>query len=274
MADDPVTENQTAAELAYAAAAPHSLDPDNLLGIVVPPGAEHRILDLEKYLYEPRRTRGTVTLHDPGSLADYVLRHKTDQTQWYVDIDQRSLVAVLNDHNGGEPGWRDHRASVQLRHTPEWKAWTDRDRKLTSQEDFADHLEQNRPDIVEPPAAELLELVQTFQANTNVTFKRAVRDGTGEVQLTYNEQIDGRGGRDGQMLIPEIMVLEIAPFQGQAPVTVEAALRYRVREGQLAIGYVLLRPERVVRDAIDQLVQQVKTAVGIEPLYGAAPAAL
>lgn len=271
MSETTQTDAQVIVDTAFQAASPHALNAGDVVGVVVPHGMGHQVVDLEKQLGNPRRTRGTVTLHDPGSFADYVNRHKTDATQWYVDLDARRFAAVVNDHTGDVAGWRDHRATVELRHTPEWVAWAGFDRKLVTQESFAEHIDQNRPDIFDPPAADLLELVQTFQATNNATFKRATRLDNGEIQVTFNEDIEARGGRDGQMTIPDTFTLQLAPFMGFETVELTAQLRYRIRDGHLAIGYVLLRADRVVHDAIESIVESVQTATGIQPLWGVAP---
>lgn len=267
---DPRPDAQVIVDTALEAAGPHALNEGDIVGVVVPAGAQHVVVDLEKHLGNPRRAHGSLTLHDPGSFADYLNRHKTDATQWYVDLEARRFVGVLNDHQKDTPGWRDHRVTVQLKHTPEWAAWAKHDRVLMSQEEFAEHIEQNRPDIYDPPAADLLELVQTFQATNNATFKRATRLDNGEIQVTFNEDIEARGGRDGQLTIPDTFTLQIAPFMGFDAVELTAQLRYRIRDGHLSIGYVLLRADRVVDEAVHKLVESVATATAIEPLWGVA----
>jgi len=277
---DTADGTQAALAAVLQATGTRTIDPDDdhVQAIIVPAGAELELPDLERRRDRPARIRGTVQLHDGDSFAAYIDRHTTDHTQWYVDTRTKRLVAVLNDHaavaDEGHAGWRDHRAVYQLRTTPEWDAWANLSGQKMAQAELAEHIEDNRADIVDPPAADLLELVQHFQATNNATFNKAIRLDSGEIQVTYNEDIQARGGRDGQLTIPEHFTLALAPFQGCELIEVTAQLRYRVAGGLLAIGYQLLRVERILADALNDIVAKVAEATGIAPLFGEAPEAL
>lgn len=245
-----------------------------LVTFAVPAGVQLESRDFEREYTFPWRKRGQLVHHTGASLGRYVEAHReSGATALYADVETRRVVAILNDHTEGEnaAGWADHRATLALRHSPEWKAWAARDGRLGDQTDFAAHVDERLPDIIEPPGADLLELVQSFQAHNNVAFRSAIRLDSGETQLRYEETVDAKAGRAGDMTIPAEFTLALRPFEGTDPVDVRARLRYRVRDGALAIGYQLVRPEDIIRVVFDQVLEEIEAETGIEAYRGAAP---
>jgi Uncharacterized conserved protein (DUF2303) len=62
-------------------------------------------------------------------------------------------------------------------------------------------------------------------------------------------------------------VISISPFLGVPPADVQARLRWRIVDRSLAIGYALLRPDRVRRDIIAGLVGQLRSQIGAVPVF-------
>ena len=277
------TEAQAIAELALTSAVPHQFT-DNLYSVVVPAQGRAKLLDLARFDPAPRRKHGTVTVYTAESLVAYVDQHTLlIQTNpdaparaplnLYADADARLVTAVLNDHNNDRPGWGDHRAVLTLRHTPAWAAWAAMNGRIGGQTAFAEHIEDNLPDIVDPPGADMLEMAQTFEATTSVAFRSAQRLDSGQVQLRYEESTDARAGK-GNIPIPAAFVVGVAPFEGSDPYRLTARLRYRIRDGALTIGYVLHRPEDVLRAAFDEILSVVEGGLGTPALRGAPPVPL
>jgi uncharacterized protein YfdQ (DUF2303 family) len=181
-----------------------------------------------------------------------------DHTTVWVHQASGRVVAVLNDNAPEASAWGDHRLALQLVYTDEWKRWAAHDGRLLDQETFAEHIEESQVDVVEPDAADLLEIAQTFHATTTSSFKSAKRLNSGEVQLEYVEDIAASAGRKGDLSIPTELVLGIPIFLGEEVVRLTALLRYRIRDGKLAIGYKLVRPGDVVRQAIDAVAEQLR----------------
>ena len=63
------------------------------------------------------------------------------------------------------------------------------------------------------------------------------------MQLTYNEEIDGRAGEAGQLRIPEEFFIALKPFLGGDTFCVPARFRYRIQEGRLVMWYELVRAD-------------------------------
>jgi uncharacterized protein YfdQ (DUF2303 family) len=238
----------------------------------------------------PDRKKGTARLLDADSFAAYFLKHhEDDQAEIYAEPGrteinpvrtvQPSIVGVLNGF-GGRPdadveealGFADHRVELVFRHTPAWTRWAAPDGKLVNQVQFAQHLEDSLPDIVEPEGAQLLELAQSFQAHTKVAFESAHDLGSGQRQLVYREETTASAGKKGDITIPREFVVGIAPYEGSPPYRLTARLRYQIREGSLSIGYALDRPEDVLRAAFDDVLKRVQDETGRTALLGTPPA--
>lgn len=261
-------------EAAREGTEPQILDPTNPTFVVVPDGTRPVEIDMDKWRDAPARTKGTYRPATVDAFSKYVARHITDITDagtvWVHPTSGR-IVAVFDDAAPGKPGWREHKAVLELETTPEWKHWIEKDGSLMGQEEFAEHVEVGLDDIQEPSGADVLEMAQTFHAKTNSTFRQATRLASGETQFQYDEEISAKAGATGTMEIPSVLMLGIAPFVGEEPYKVIARVRYRISSGKLSLGYKLDRPDLVRRDALetiaDKLAKQFPlTYVGSEPV--------
>ena len=157
--------------------------------------------------------------------------------------------------------------------TPAWKAWAKLDGRMLAQSDFAEHLEDRSIDIVDPTAAEMLDIAQSFEATTKVDFESAERIGDGQRKLLYKETVTAKAGQSGEIVIPEKFAVGLQPFEGGEAYRVVARLRYRIVGSNLQIGYKFERPEDVLREAFTDRMVAVAEATGQTVLRGAAPGA-
>lgn len=224
------------------------------------------VTDLENHLDAPLRARGTAAVHDPGDFARYVKRMgdvNPEHASVWADIDRGTVTAVLDDHaNNIQPGWRSHTVRLALQGDPDWTAWNQYDNKLLSQVLFAEFLEQQMHTIIRPAAADIYEVATSLQAKRAITFASSARTKNGDIQFTYDEQTKATAGQKGQVEIPDEFVLRLAPFAYTAPVELTAKLRYRIEDGALKIGYKLLRPQEVRRDAFSAIVGEIRGQLG------------
>lgn len=258
---------QSIIDTAVASADPAELDPAKVYSVVVPNGGSVRVLDTDRFLSSPRRKEGAVALLDAESFAAYVNRHETDDSLLYADPVHHTVTAVLNDHGTGA-GWRDHRAVLALARTTAWERWRSRSGLVGEQEKFAEHIEDSMADIAEPPAADLLELAQSFQATTKASFAQGMKLANGQRQFAYEETVDAKAGEKGRLTIPAEFLVVVAPFEGAEASTIAARLRYRLREGTLSIGYVLDRPEDFERAAFDATLAAIRVNTTATVLLG------
>lgn len=248
----------------------------------VPAGARVETFDLqeleEKLALHPRRKKGTVHVQDAESFIAYLDKHGVAESEVYADLSRMALVGIINGHEaalGGRDdsslaGHRDHRVHLELLPTDAWKAWLAHDRKILSQQQFAEHLEDRADDVVQPDAATMLEIAQSLIATTGVDFKSATRLADGQVQFRYEETATARAGQAGDLEIPQTFALEVSPFEGCPPVQLIARFRYRIGANGLQLFYVLNNPADVARDAFLAYVDTVDDSI-TQPLFKGRP---
>jgi uncharacterized protein YfdQ (DUF2303 family) len=250
---------------------------------IVPTGWDLETLDTEQYAERPRRPRGTVQVHDAAGFIRSVRRRAAGTPTaggWdvvlYANEETKQLVAVLNDDAAttGEmvADWRDYRVELALRPRPEWKHWRKLNEQYVDQEAFAEHVELGLAELIAPPAAEALEIAQTFQATVGTRFGSGIRLQTGVRQFTFEETVDAHAG---ELQIPEELVLAVAPFYGAPKYEVRARFRFRLRAGELRLGYLLNQPDEVERAAFNDVVTAVANDLDLEEslVAGIAPSA-
>lgn len=258
------TETQVAYELGAALADPNFVDKTPTL--IIP--NDFKIESLEKHLKAPTRKRGTVTLRDAASFIKLVTQEAGEGSRIYGSYQPPKFVAVFNDGAGVYgPGWQDHRAVFDCPLSVEWKTWTSFNKKTMSQAEFAQFIEDNVPDIVDPPAAAMLEISRTLEAKKKVEFASGIRLSNGQQELTYNEEIKGTAGK-GKLEIPEVFKVGIAVIEGGTRYSVACRLRYRIGDGSLLMWYDMLRPHKIIEDAVKDVWQQIQSQTGIDVLNG------
>lgn len=266
------TEAQAIIDTATAAAAPQQLALGSYWIVNTPHGVERIDLTGDQYRDQPRRKTGTVTVRDAASFLAYYGKHASPTAEVYADRDRNTVTAILDAHtgHGGVPEWQQHRVTLTLRHSEAFKAWHRVSGDLLTQTTFAEFVEDHRADVIDPTAADLLELAQTFQATTKVSFKSSNLLKSGQRQLSYVEQIDAAGGQRGDLVIPDRLQLAIAVYEGATVAdAVTARLRYRIDgEGRLRIGVILDQLTDVIAMAFEGVISEIDAQVPVPVLRG------
>jgi uncharacterized protein YfdQ (DUF2303 family) len=275
-----VTDDCSAAlirDLALEAAPPNRLQPGAVYGWLSG-GTVHKIdLTTDAYRDRPRFKRGTVTVRNVDSFAAYYEKHSDAGSEVYADLDAATFTAVLDAHEGLGGGdsdgarWQQHRLILALQATLPWQTWLSRDRQWMSQQQFAEFVEDNARDVAPDgsvTAADLLEIAQSFQANTKVKFTAGKRLATGQTQLTYIEEVEAKAGNRGDIVIPAEFQLGIIPYDDCPPLRLAARFRYRIDGGDLRMAYFLADPARAAREAVAVIAEKVADATSATVMHG------
>lgn len=265
------TEAEVVAGLTAQANTPTELERGKLYAIADQYGGV-KVLDTEEYSDSAQRLRATPVVRDVESFNAYLEEYATGSTEIWADRESSSVVAVI-DSIGSGSYWGKHRVTLALKHTVAWSKWLDSSRngKKLDQIVFAEHIEDRAIDIVEPTAATILEIAQTFKATKGVDFTSSSRLSTGEVKFVYSETVQASAGKKGDLEIPETFILGIAPYEGGDAFKITARLRYAIRESNLAIGYTIERPEDVLTAAFDGVIAGIKSANAETSFYFGKP---
>lgn len=215
----------------------------------------------------PRRIMQAVQLSTLESFLSYLEEFTQLTTVLFCDITNGMFTAIIDYHGPGEPDWCVHTAQYTCPKTEEWKAWRAADKKHFTQEEFAEFIEANLADIRSPTGAEMLEIATTIAAKSEVTFRRAIRLDNGQIQLGYDTSITGQAGEYGQFSIPEKIKLGIRLFKDGEAYEIDARFRYRLNNGKITLWYELIRPDRINDDAVNNVFNAIKEAIGHTRIY-------
>lgn len=242
-----LTTNSTQAALDAGMNLAEPRDIEGTPVVVLPNGAT--VQTLERLLPNPTRKAGIVTLSDVMSFVAFVEKHKDEDTSLYGQYSPPSFRAVFNDH-AADPGWRDFGAVYACPLAAEWVTWKGKSGVQMNQEQFAQFIEDNLPDIAIPPAADMLEISRSLEAKKKVNFASGIRLHNGQNELTYEEEVTGTAQK-GKLQVPEEFTIGIPVLEGGLKYAVIARLRYRIGDGgKLAMWYELVRPHKILEDAV------------------------
>jgi uncharacterized protein YfdQ (DUF2303 family) len=247
--------------------------PDGGKELVVPKDFQtHTIPPLEPRL---PRIRQRVTFYDIGSFIEYVNLFKAEGSRIFAVPGHlsggagASFKAILDYH---QKAAADHSAHVALfvpKYSEPWVRWMAAAKQGPMlQETFGDFIEENAPDIVDPSAAELLDMVNRFRASKKVEFNSVVRQANGDVTIGYAEQTEVQGSRAG-VTVPTELKLGIPVFFRGGAYEVRMFLRYKVQE-KLTFSIKADRPEYIEQDAFDGLSAMIGDQTEIRPYLGVA----
>lgn len=224
----------------------------------------------------PAHTQALVELRDTASFVRYVNDHKADRSRIYATLEPARFLAVLDDFHTSEAtadaddqiaaqaDWREFRVQFTVPPSREWTLWTGKDRKPMTQLDFARHIEDNLPDVVEPDGAALLEMALRFEASSAGSFvaTQRMQDGSHDLQWRADNNASG------SVRLPAEIALSIPVFENESPSMQHARLRYRVKEGVLSLWYELIRPHKTLEAAFRDAWARISDGTGVPILLG------
>jgi hypothetical protein len=248
---------------------------------------DSKVQSLEHLLAKPTTITESIEVADVASFAAYFDRFAESSATILGTHDETALedpcriMAVLDYHTeprkpvkeGPEalsavPSWCNHRVELQAKVSEDFRLWAAHSGRLSRQRDFAEFIECNLHCIVQPAAAELLEVVTSLEATQNVEFKSAERLQDGSRQFRYEHTTKAKAGQQGSLEIPGTITLALPVFAYQDPVEVTALFRYRIEEDGLRLGYLIPRLDRVKQAGFEAICDEVNAATGRSLLRG------
>lgn len=239
--------------LGRESAKPQMVVGGNVPYVLVPDGCKVQSvpeLIFNDHAATPERIRANVGVLDPQSFIQYHTLFADANSQVFANEMNVSVVGVLDYHAHGQgtPRWGQHRVTLTLHHSEEWKIWIGKNNVQMNQQVFSEFLEQNAMDVTKPTPASMMEIAGDLHATTEVEFGSGLRQQDGQIKFKYTETTTTKVGA-GQVSVPDRFMIEIPVFVGGERIDMEALLRFRMKEGKLTFFYTLVRPEEVKRTA-------------------------
>lgn len=264
MAEDLKAAIKHVQDAAVAAAAKPIAIPDAPFPALIIP-ENHKLVYLESAVFNehrqaPERKTGNVQVQQAASFLEYWSLYADEDSRAFADPASGTVLAILDYHHSSAERtarWGKHRVTLTLTKTDEWKTWKAQDGKPQSQSDFADFLEDNAPDIIEPNAATFVEAARDLRAKSEVNFQSAQVAKDGSINFAYQEETKGSFGK-ANMEIPERFTIAVPVFDGMDKVKAQARLRYRINQGKLTMWYSLHRADYHEREAFQLVVDQIQ----------------
>lgn len=235
---------------------------------------KERIEWLKELLPAPDRKRGAVAMLDAESFIAYFKQH-TAGAQIYAALEPAQFIGVLNDHTTDKAGYRDHRVTYMVAHSPEWNTWFAHNgvnKAFQSTEELALFLEENALDVIDPSANKMLEIALNFKINNKVAYSSAQRLADGNVDFNYSNVVEAgaTSGNGGRVKIPEKFTIEVPVFAALNPkrYKVEARFRFRLRDGSLTLWYELIHPRKAKEQAFKEMLASIAKETKTTILHG------
>ena len=233
---------------------------------------------LEAAGLERLNPKSSYAFHSVSSFTEYVAKvfsydetdedaYKPRRTRALCIADEAArTIRLVFDAQPNE--WGTVYADLKLLGSPEAKRWLEASGRYLAQQDFAEFCELNLGCFSIPDSATILEIAQTFQAQSTVDFSSAVRLANGAIKLKREERINATAGERADIAIPEQLTVAMPIFKFGKAYAVKARLRYRIVEGAVKLSVLLVDPEFAIQHAFKEVVDEVCSLLELPVYYG------
>jgi len=201
-----------------------------------------------------------VIVHDVASLTGYVNKFKDGGSRLFAEPSFLAgggvshVTAAIDYHDTGKPSPVKHVAVYNPRFSDQWELWHAACAKPMEQAEFAEFIEENRADISEPAAAQLLDVVRTFKANRKVSFDSVTYQPNGDVKLGYEDRTEQTGSSGS---LPEKLTLGIPVYFRDQLYAVPVWVRYKVGSGAVKFQLKMDRSDLIEAAAFETVVAKI-----------------
>ena len=210
-----------------------------------------------------------IVVDEKGSLIEYVKRFREPGTVLFADVDKGAIEAAIDYHLGSDDkdattGARRHVATLKLRESEEFRRWNAPSGQVLDQAEFAEFLEENAGDIGYPEPATMIEIAREFSATIGAKFSGKVELSNGDRRFHYETETRV----EDHIRVPREFTVSIPIYQGEEPMPLRAAFRYRVGGGGLKLGFEWRRVEYQRLALFQQIAVAVAEGTGAPVYFG------
>jgi uncharacterized protein YfdQ (DUF2303 family) len=214
----------------------------------------------------PKVTRQGVSVGDRLSLIDYANRFKNENSVMFADVNNNSIMCVIDYHAPDGARLVKHHARLTLPFSEQWLVWIKSNDKLMAHVDFANFLEENALDVTRPAGAELYEMIKDISVKQDSYFTTSIRMGD-HVAVTYQKDEDATTTK-AQMELPTEFEIRLPIYFLEREVAVRCFMRRKISDGHLSLGYKMNRIETTRQAEFGRIVYEIAGATGLPVYYG------
>ncbi len=247
--------------------------PDGRVHLLVPQG--YTAQDISDRFRLPPYAHAQVTVDDRASLSAYANRFRDHRSIIVADYDALTVTAHLDWHphneaeGRGGSGSLKHAVTLKLRPSEEFARWDKMEGELHPQAEFAAFLEENVPDIAHPEAATMIEISRDLEATQGLNFKSSARLESGDRAFRFETETRV----ENNVVVPRQFMLNIPLFNGERPVELMAAFRFRPNANGLFLGFEWRRVEHQRRAYFVEIATAAAEETGLPVFMGRTKAA-
>lgn len=237
-------------------------------GMLVRVATNTRLVSLERYRDKPSTMHRTVEFRQASEFVDYLDRFgEVNRSAGFASIRPLRVRVLIDYGDAACPLWGMHRAEFVPDYSPAFTAWQAHNNKPMSHGEFADFVEVRLADFVTPDSATMLEVSTGFQATGKSSFSSAVRLQSGDVQLSYAQEVRGTV-RQSELEVPSEFMIAVPVYEFHAPIHLNARLRYRVKDGDLRLWYEFDRLDDALAVYDTQLLADIRSKLRARVMLG------
>lgn len=196
------------------------------------------IKDLEVYMPNRRRARGTMATESVGDFAKYVREHKEAGASVFVEADSMQAVAVLNLGTPTKPGQADNHAKLVMRKTAAYTALKAHASGQGMTQAKAAEFMEDWQDLIECYAdSEAMGTHKAIAAVRDITIEAAKKVESQEQQLSATRSALESVKASSKHTLPTHIYFTCEPFAGLAKRNF--VLRLGIQTGTDKLGVVL-----------------------------------
>lgn len=212
---------------------------------------------LENFQAAPNRIEAAPKFRDVASLAGYLDRFELPESVAMSRPAENEIRVVIDHHiDSDTAAWCEHSATFKACFTPEYAAWRNIDHKPMGQVTALEFLEERAIDVVEPGAADIMDIIMNFDALKRVTFRQSTRLHDGQRQFLYHEENEVKG----QINLPEMIALRLPVYEGMEPDVIKVRIRYRIDDGKLTFAFLIDQRPALEMTAFERCEDALKVA--------------
>lgn len=216
-------------------------------------------IDPTKRTLPPQRIERSMKVGDVPSLLEYWQTYANDSSRMYATKER--IIGVIDEHTKDKPAYTDHRVVLEFTHSPEWKEWIGHNKRaFQGTQALAEFIENNIFDFRQPEGARMLEIAANFSVTQNASYGKAMRMQDGNIRLHYTNDVNAQSSA-GEQTIPDQFKIFIPVHAGlnATGYEIDARFRYRLKGTELSLWYELIRPEKVLDQALIDIIQVIES---------------